>query len=103
MQAALQQIWGRNGRPLWPEPIDCKATRTALQSSEAAIASFQSKASLGISGTSPTNANAPNPLERVLSSSCKDLHDIPGISIVAGHVARKRLMPDGGGALWPFT
>jgi len=47
VQAALKQIKGSNGRPLWPGPIDGKASEDSLGS---AIAGFESKINPRISG-----------------------------------------------------
>ncbi len=100
MQAALKQIKGSNGRPLWPGPIDGRNSTRDIDSLSAAIAGFESKANLRITGTLANSGNAFNALGRALPTNYKDMHAIPGTNIVAGHVARKRPKPDGGvGAL----
>ena len=96
VQAALKQIRGSNGRPLWPGAIDGKNTQRDIDSLAAAIAGFESKANLRITGTLPNSGNAFNALGRTLPTNYKDMHGIPGTNIVAGHVARKRPKPDGG-------
>ena len=100
VQAALKQIRGSNGRPLWPGAIDGKNTQRDIDSLAAAIAGFESKANLRITGTLPNSGNAFNALGRALPTNYKDMHGIPGTNIIAGHVGRKRPKPDGGvGAL----
>jgi hypothetical protein len=100
VQAALKQIKGSNGRPLWPGPIDGKNTQRDIDSLSAAIAGFESKANLRMTGAMPNSGNAFNALGRALPTNYKDMHGIPGTNIIAGHVARKRPKPDGGvGAL----
>jgi peptidoglycan hydrolase-like protein with peptidoglycan-binding domain len=96
VQAALKQIRGSNGRPLWPGPIDGKTGTRDIESLSAAIAGFESKANLRITGTMPNSGNVFNAVGRALPTNYKDMHGIPGTNIVAGHVARKRPKPDGG-------
>ncbi len=96
VQAALKQIRGRNGRPLWPGPIDGKTGTRDIDSLSAAIAGFESKANLRLTGTLANSGNAFNALGRGLPTNYKDMHGVPGTNIVAGHVARKRPKPDGG-------
>ena len=93
VQAALKQIRGSNGRPLWPGPIDGKNGTRDIDSLSAAIAGFESKANLRITGTMPNSGNAFNALGRALPTSYKDMHGIPGTNIVAGHVAAKDPTP----------
>ncbi len=96
VQAALKQIKGSNGRPLWAGPIDGKTGTRDIDSLSAAIAGFESKANLRMTGAMPNSGNAFDALGRALPTTYKDMHGIPGTNIVAGHVARKRPKPDGG-------
>jgi hypothetical protein len=92
VQAALKQIRGRNGRPLWPGAITGKASEESLS---AAIAGFESKINRRISGVIAPGGDA-NALSGMLPNNYKDMHGVPGTDIVAGHVARRTPKPDGG-------
>ncbi len=92
VQAALKQIKGSNGRPLWSGPIDGKASEDSLGS---AIAGFESKINRRISGVIAPGGDA-NALSGMLPNNYKDMHGVPGTNIVVGHVARKAPLADGG-------
>jgi len=92
VQAALKQIKGSNGRPLWPGPITGKASEESLG---AAIAGFESRINRRISGVIAPGGEA-NALSGMLPNTYKDMHGVPGTNVVAGHVARRTPKPDGG-------
>jgi hypothetical protein len=91
VQAALKQIRGSNGRPLWSGAITGKASEDSLS---AAIAGFESRINRRISGVIAPGGDA-NALSGMLPNNYKDMHGIPGTNIVAGHVARRTPKPDG--------
>jgi hypothetical protein len=95
VQAALKQIKGSNGRPLWPGAIDGKNTQRDIDSLSAAIAGFESKINRRISGVIAPGGDS-NALSGMSPNNYKDMHGVPGTNIVAGHVARRTPKPDGG-------
>ena len=95
MQAALKQIKGSNGRPLWPGPIDGRNTPRDIDSLAAAIAGFESKINRRISGVIAPGGDS-NALSGMSPNNYQDMHGVPGTAIVAGHVARRTPKPDGG-------
>ena len=92
VQAALKQIKGRNGRPLWPGAIDGKNTQRDIDSLSAG---FESKINRRISGVIAPGGDS-NALSGMSPNNYQDMHGVPGTAIVAGHVARRTPKPDGG-------
>ena len=95
MQAALKQIKGSNGRPLWPGAIDGRNGTRDIDSLSAAIAGFESKINRRISGVIAPGGDS-NALSGMSPNNYQDMHGVPGTDIVAGHVARRTPKPDGG-------